>query len=147
MYSLDLKEIHALTNRIIMEQSFKKEERLCSKVVIDKLFADGLSFMASPIRIVWIKTACRSDFPIKVLIVVPKKNISSAVKRNKIKRQLRECYRKNKKLLYEGLETSKSSIALALIYTKNDLVLYQELERKIILTLHRLVERNEEDNK
>jgi len=130
-----------------MEQSFKKEERLCSKIVIDKLFANGTSFVVDPIKTVWIVSKLNTRYPVQVLIVVPKKNIPSAINRNKIKRRLRECYRKNKHLLYKGLKKSKNPIALALIYTSSNLVPYQEMEEKIILSLHRLVERNEMDRK
>jgi len=130
-----------------MEQSFKKEERLCSKIIIDKLFANGKSIVNSPIRLVWLESKTDKQFPAQVLIVVPKKNIPSAVNRNKIKRRMRECYRKNKNLLYEGLDKSNKTIAFALIYTKRELLTYQEIEEKIILSLHRLVKRNEVDRK
>lgn len=130
-----------------MEQSFKKEERLCSKVVIDQLFADGNSFVINPIRTIWIENKHKHEhqYPAQVLIVVPKKNIPSAVKRNKIKRHMRECYRKNKEILYEGLKSNRT-IALALIYTMNNQIIYQEMEKKIILSLRRLVEINEVDH-
>ena len=130
-----------------MEQSFKKEERLCSKIVIDKLFASGISFVVDPIRAVSIETNIIARYPAQVLIVVPKKNIPSAVNRNTIKRRMRECYRKNRQVLYKGLEKQKITVALALIYTKNDLITYQEMEKKIILSLHRLVESYEVDHK
>ncbi|HIA36352.1 MAG TPA: ribonuclease P protein component [Flavobacteriales bacterium] len=129
-----------------MEQSFKKEERLCSKVVIDQLFADGNSFVINPIRTIWIEHKHKHQYPAQVLLVVPKKNIPSAVKRNKIKRHMRECYRKNKEILYEGLLKSNKTIALVLIYAMNDQIIYQEMEKKIILSLRRLVEINEVDH-
>lgn len=128
-----------------MDQSFKKEERLLSKKIIDLLFEKGMSFADDPVRTIWLESELKADSPVQVLIAVPKKNVSKAVDRNTIKRRMREAYRKHKHLLYEQLQTSQKTIALALVFTGKEVVAYSELEEKIILSLQRLADMNEVD--
>jgi len=121
-----------------MDQSFKKEERLHSKKIIDLLFETGKSFSTGPVRTIWLKSKPKPGCPVQILITVPKKNISKAVQRNKLKRRMREAYRKNKSPLLELLNQKGNSISLAFVYTKNEVIAYQEIEEKIILSLQRL---------
>ena len=119
-------------------QTFKKEERLCSKKLIDELFDKGKSFSINPIKIIWLKAELNSVFPAQVLIVVPKRNIKSAVDRNRIKRQIREAYRKNKDILYKSLLNAEKQCAFAIIYLEKNETKFKELEDKIILSIERL---------
>ena len=128
-----------------MDQSFKKEERLRSKKTIDLLFEKGKSFSIDPIRIIWLETEHKQGSPVQILIAVPKKNISKAVERNKVKRRMREVYRKNKNLLLEAIQGKNKSMALALVYTAGKVLPYSELEEKIILSLQRLADMYEVD--
>ena len=121
-----------------VDQSFRKEERLKSKKIIDLLFEEGESFVDGPIRTIWLNAELNSSSPVQVLIAVPKKNIAKAVQRNKIKRRMREAYRKYKHLLYKSLESADRTIALALVFTGRDVIAYTEVEEKIILSLRRL---------
>ena len=126
-----------------MKQTFKKEERLCSKKIIKTLFENGSSLTVHPFRLVWLKTVLKTEYPVQITISVPKKNIGKAVDRNKIKRQMRESYRKNKNILYKYLYNKDKQYAMALIYTAKDEIDYKEIETKIILTLQRFLEGNE----
>ena len=128
-----------------MDQSFKKEERLQSKKIIDLLFEKGMSFAEVPIRTIWLSSELKTKFPVQVLIAVPKKNIAKAVQRNQMKRRMREAYRKHKHILYQKLQSSNKTIALALVFTGREVIAYPELEEKIILSLQRLADINEVD--
>jgi ribonuclease P protein component len=119
-------------------QTFKKEERLCSKKSIDFLFANGKSFYLNPFKIKWTYQDFNTNYPIQILIVVPKRYFKKAHDRNKIKRQIREAYRKNKSILYDFLKIKEKKITLAIIYTEKDISPYNLIEEKIILTLQRL---------
>ena len=121
-----------------MDQSFKKEERLHSKKIIDLLFEKGASFAIDPIRTIWLESELNPGCPVQVLIAVPKKNISKAVQRNKLKRRMREVNGKNKSPLLEALKRKGNSISLALVYTGNEVMAYAHIEEKIILSLQRL---------
>ena len=119
-------------------QTFKKEERLCSKKSIDLLFAEGNAFYLNPFKIKWAVKDINSSYPVQVLIVVPKRYFKKATDRNKIKRRIREAYRKNKNILYETLHTNAKKITLAIIYNEKIEFPYNLIEEKIILTLQRL---------
>ncbi|MGZ4035066.1 MAG: ribonuclease P protein component [Bacteroidia bacterium] len=116
-------------------QTFSKAERLCSQVLIERLFEKGKSFNSFPFRVTWMEIA-ESPAPVKVVISVPKRTFKKAVDRNKIKRQIREVYRKEKHKIY-GLLNSKK-ILLMLIYTGKTKIEFKELELKIIEALERL---------
>ena len=70
-----------------------KEERICSKKLIDQLFTGGIAHAMSafPLRVVYMNTGRNADEPqAKMLVSVPKRCFKRAVKRNRVKRQLRE---------------------------------------------------------
>lgn len=96
-------------------QKFTKNERLTTKKTIDSLFKEPTgSFFAYPIKLTYLLQPKSSTSKAQVLITVPKRNFKKAHDRNRIKRQLREIYRKNKTILYDCL-TSKQQQACFLI--------------------------------
>src|SRR3569832_293963 len=95
-------------------QTFSKDERLCNQSIIDRLIKKGNSFNSFPFKIIWLELQ-ESTVPVKIVISVPKRKFKKAVDRNRIKRLIREAYRKNKHKLIERLEDKK--IAMLLIYT------------------------------
>ena len=121
-----------------MRQTFTKEERLCSKIQIDKLFESGTSFSVYPLRCLYIEQLFPQKFPVQIVFSVPKKNFKRAVDRNKIKRQLRECYRKNKFQLYETLQKANKQFAVVIIYTAKEQFEFSTLNDKIIAIIQRL---------
>lgn len=124
------------------ELYFRKEERLCSKKQIDLLFSNGSSFILYPFRIVWTPETGvpASPYPAKVIFSVPKRRFKKAVDRNRIKRLLREAYRKNKSLsLYPALRESSLQINLMFIYVGNELFTATEIEKKLNLAIQRLL--------
>lgn len=127
-----------------MNNRLSKEERLRSKRAIDRLFQKGKSFFLFPFRIHYLSSneilACHSQ----TLITVSKKNFKSAVERNKVKRLVREAYRKNKHSLLDHLDKHDRSMAFGLIYVGETIMDYEEIERKLILILQRLIEQDEE---
>ena len=126
-----------------MKQTLKKEERLHSKKLIQQLFSEGDSFFAYPFKVIYKEVAEVNKFPIQVLISVSKKKFKSAVKRNKIKRLFREAYRKNKSIIYEQMATPEKTLVVGFIYVADTIMDYQQIEKKIILILQRLKNRDE----
>lgn len=123
-------------------QTFSKNERLCSKILIDRLIETGKSFNHSPFRLTWL-TIAESSAPIKVVISVPKRSFKRAVDRNRLKRQIREVYRKQKQNVYDvlgDLPTGQAGkkILLMIVYTAKTKLEFKEIEQKIIEALERL---------
>lgn len=119
-----------------------KVERLNSRILIEKLFTGGSkSLPAFPLRIVYMPVE-GENLPIAtILISVPKKRFKRAVKRNRVKRQVREAYRKNKQILLEPLRNSGKKVALAFIWLDNELHDSTDVEAKVIKLLQLTAER------
>ena len=93
-----------------------KEERLCSRKALEKLFeGSNKSIMAYPIRVVFQKT---EETGIRIMVSVSKRFFKRAVKRNRIKRQLREAYRLNKHLL----SPTAGGLNIAFLWSSNELL-------------------------
>ena len=116
-----------------------KEERVSSKRMIDELFTGGnsRSLVAFPIRLVY-KEVEKDDPQAQILVSVSKRYFKRAVKRNRVKRQIREAYRKNKHLLpqQEG-----KCIVMAFIWLDDHLRSSESVERKVVKLLQGLSER------
>ena len=120
--------------------SFRKDEILRKKKLIDRLFAEGTSFFVYPYKGLWLPVALDAELPAQILITVTKRNFKSAVDRNRIKRQTREMYRIQKHDLYQYLEKRKVQTAIAMIYTANVHFTSEELESKIKTVIKRLIQ-------
>jgi ribonuclease P protein component len=123
-----------------MRQTFSKDERLCRKILIAKLFREGSSFYIHPYRVTFLETDLPGNYPAQLLISVPKQIVRKAVQRNKIKRRIRETYRKNKGILYEGLTEKQKQMAFCITYTSKEILPSGLMQEKIILLLQRLRE-------
>jgi ribonuclease P protein component len=75
-----------------------------------------------------------------VAITVSKRNFKRAVDRNRIKRLMREAYRKNKSNFHKTLTNKNMQCALLLMYTGKMVPDYGEVEKKLNLTLQRFEE-------
>lgn len=124
-------------------QTFKKTERLSNKKLIDKLFTQGKSFFHFPFKVIYCQVKAADKFtgdnPGKILLSVSKRNFKKAVDRNRIKRLLREGYRKNKALLYAALDKKGIKLTVGIIFTGKAIPTCDEVEKKIIQTIHRLI--------
>ena len=91
-------------------QTFTKEERLSSNLAIANLLRDGASFSVHPFKAVWTQEKKETKFPAQIAISVSKISFKKAVDRNRIKRLVREAYRKNKSVLYDFLHQKKNHL-------------------------------------
>jgi ribonuclease P protein component len=112
-----------------MNATFPKSERLCSKISIDDLFANGEARRSGGFTVKYLRihTNVETDnYPSlpKILISVPKRFQKHAVDRNRTKRLIREVYRKHKT---EYLLTSNIH-SLAIIYASTKVPEYAFVE-------------------
>lgn len=118
--------------------TFSKSERLCNKKSIQNLFLNGQSISEDFIRLVYLKSNQTQEY-LKSQIVVPKKNVSGAVGRNHIKRQIKEAIRKNKFVLIDFFKENKIYMNCAVIYQSRNKYPSYIIEEKIIILFKRLI--------
>lgn len=87
-----------------MKFTLGKKERLKSRKLIGRLYTEGNSVKAFPLRMVYLQTEHRSDFAAQVGVSVPKRNFKKAPDRNRLKRLMRETYRLQKGIVYDHLD-------------------------------------------
>jgi ribonuclease P protein component len=98
-----------------MSFPFPKSEKLCNPLHIQKIFESGKSCKGYPFLFKYHFVEQSGESFIQVVMVVPKKKFSKAVKRNAIKRFLRESYRHQKYLLLPLLPPGRR-LHLAIMY-------------------------------
>ena len=117
---------------------FPKKQKLCNETVIKKMFSNGKSFTTPNVRVVWKDENNEDNAPIKSIIVVPKKKIKLAVKRNIIRRRMKEAYRLHKIELEALLKSKNLQFSIALIYQNGKILPYNSIVEEIKLILGRL---------
>ena len=110
-----------------MDQSFPNTEHLKGKTLINELFLNGKSVTAYPLRMYYIPLKDNDVKGFKVGVSVPKRNFKLAVHRNRIKRLLRESFRKNQSLVYNG---TTQHFALLIVYIGKETPEYEFVETK-----------------
>ena len=115
-------------------------ERLCGKKRIDALFTSGNSFIVYPYRIVYRPVPDTDSVPVSMFVSIPKKRFKRAVKRNLIRRRIKEAYRKNKHILTDTFQNQKITLDMAILYLDKEILDYQTLEKKLKDLLQKLKE-------
>ena len=119
--------------------TFKKSERLCSRILMDCLFqGDNRTATAYPLRAVFLPVEEEQQKGVSILISVPKKRFHDAVDRNRVKRQIREAYRKNKHALAEQVAQSGKGLLVALIYVSAEIETTEQIEKRMIRLLDKI---------
>ena len=117
-----------------MRNTLGKQERLKSKKLIEKLYAEGDSVKTFPLRMMYVQTAHTSEFPCQVGVSVAKRNYKLAVDRNRLKRLMRETYRLQKQIVYNNLD---EPYVFMISYIGREEIKYEDLYLKMekLLTL------------
>ena len=123
-----------------------KSERVCSRNTVEQLFGGGQSraMSAFPIRMVYMITDRQEGEPAaQMLVSVPKRCFKRAVKRNRVKRQVREAYRHLKHGVIEAMTARQNDkkVVMAFICIDNNLHPTDRIARKMQNLLSRLEER------
>ena len=100
-----------------------KKERLCGKTGIGKLLAEGRHGNVTGLRFVYLfGNGCDHN---RIMVSVPKKMFKRAVKRNLLKRRIRESWRKQK----HDLKTNGTDILF--IYPIKEIQTYEQIYKAI----------------
>ena len=123
--------------------TFQKRERVVSEKLIDELFNGGHShsLAAFPLRVIYMKSEHQDGQPpVQVLISVPKKRFHHAVDRNRVKRQIREAYRRQKSLLADKVPPTQI-LVIAFVWLSDQLQPSAEIDRRVKNLLERMAKR------
>lgn len=122
--------------------TLSKEERICSKKLINELFTgNGRSMTAFPLRVVFMKRTIVDDQPHAAMLVsVPKRYFKHAVDRNRVKRQVREAFRRNKSIITQNLTDDHDAVAMAFVWLTNEKYPSSEVENRMVRLLTRISE-------
>ena len=124
--------------------TFPKKEHLKSKSVIEKLYAEGMSVTAYPLRAVFIEQdAEKQEATATILISVAKKRFRHAVDRNLMKRRIREAYRTSKQPFVVALEENGKKLAVAILYIDTKQSSTAFLKKKMERLLESIIKKNE----
>ena len=77
--------------------------------------------------------------PVQILVSVSKRHFKRAVKRNRVKRQIREAYRHHKLILAEKMPQD-TSLAIAFIWLADELLDSQQVEKSVKRLLEKVAE-------
>lgn len=122
--------------------TLSKEERICSKKLINELFTrNGRSMTAFPLRVVFMKRTIVDDQPRAAMLVsVPKRYFKHAVDRNRVKRQVREAFRRNKSIITQNLTDDHEAVAMAFVWLTDEKFPSSEVENRMVRLLTRISE-------
>lgn len=126
--------------------TFPKKKRVTGNKRVDAIFEHGKSFISYPLRVVFLQHEQSTESGCSILVSVPKKRIKQAAHRNRIKRLIRESYRLNKELI-NHLTINQNSIDVALIYVKDSVTDFAEIDKAIKKAINKIearIQKNEE---
>lgn len=118
-----------------------KQERLCGKKAIERLLAHGRHGSVGPLR--YIHLSINGETFNRILISVPKKLFKRAVKRNLLKRRIREAWRRLKHRLIQN-EYGRD---ILFIYSTKEVMTYQEIYSHMESIISRLNEKQAKQSK
>lgn len=110
--------------------TLSKEERLCGKTTVSALISDGKWGTTPHLRFCW--AAGRGTGLNRLMVSVPKKFFKRAVKRNLLKRRMREAYRLQKELL------AATGVDLMLAYSHPEVADFAVLYAEVTEILQRI---------
>lgn len=114
------------------EHTFPKSEKLCGKTTIASLMEGGKWGSSAHLRYCWLKRDSEEAQPNRLVISVPKKYFKRAVKRNLLKRRVREAYRLNKGTL------CPSNIDMLLVWTSAEVAEFSVIAEEVTSILQRI---------
>ena len=135
-------------------ETLTKTERICSKKVIGSLFAGGslskepdkktVSSMAVyPLRAVYqLSDSHDAAVPVEMMVSVSKRKFHHAVDRNRMKRLVREAYRRNKDKIWAAAQETGIIVRVAFVCMADSLCTQAQIDNSVRKILYRIKERS-----
>ncbi|XLS29223.1 ribonuclease P protein component [Flavobacteriaceae bacterium M23B6Z8] len=121
-----------------MNQRFSKIEKLKSRKLIEKIFAEGNSVSKYPLKVFYTTTTYKNAPLAQAGFSVSKRNFKKAVDRNRIKRLMREAYRYQKPILFNNLSTS---YAFMFLYLGKESTDFKSIEKSMEQLLRKFLDK------
>lgn len=118
-----------------MKYNYPKKEHLKKESQIKFLFENGVWCNKFPLKMIYCPGNSFLKDNHKIGVSVSKRNFKRAVDRNYIKRVLRDCYRLYKD---EFNKTFPTPHMVMILYTGNEILPYQEIEKKYLQLLKKI---------
>ena len=130
---------------IFCGNTLNNKERIKSRKQLETLFGGGKSrsMVAFPVRLVYMTNDCATDAPqLMMMVSVSKRHFKHAVKRNRVKRQIREAYRLNKHILAPASEKLEGkTLSMGFIWLSDEIMPTERVEKSVVNLMQRLNER------
>jgi ribonuclease P protein component len=120
-----------------LSQTLGKEERLSRKKLIEELYSEGKSIKTPAIVLLYKFVELPTSFPAQAMFTASKRIFKRAHDRNRVKRLLREAYRKQKNVVYSSLSAGQKQAMLMFIFTGRQLPNYPYVHGKVLDLLKR----------
>ena len=95
---------------------------------------NGMSIKSYPLKLFYLPIQLPENVPVQLAVSVGKRQFKSAVKRNRIKRLLREAYRLNKGLFFNNIERN---YAFLILYIGTDLPSFEMVNQAMTQLLQK----------
>jgi len=116
---------------------FGKDQKLKSRKLLQKLFAEGKHVNSGLIKAIWLP---ENEFRyFQAGVSVSSRHFKKAVDRNRIKRLMREALRLQKNELEERLISKKRSLSLFLIFTGKEMPDHTTISSQCATLLKKLI--------
>ena len=121
-----------------MDYTLRKNEKLRSRTAVNRLFDEGKSLMAFPLRAAY-RLREPGENNVQFLVTIPKKRIRKAVNRVTLRRRVRESYRLTRReLLTPVLEQHCAGVDIAFVYLDSTPAPYSVIQEKMESLLTRI---------
>ena len=123
-----------------LKEGLPKSQRIYKKKAVQTLFEEGKGFSLYPFRVIihLYDAENQEDALPRILVSVSKKRFHHAFKRNRVKRLIRESWRKNKSELMKLCLENNKTLDVAFVYNATVILKYDEIEGKMKQVVERL---------
>lgn len=125
--------------------TYPRKEKLKSRKLIAKIFKEAASFSVPPMKALYMTSVLPENVYLQTGFTVSKKNFPKAVHRNRIKRLMREAYRREKNILKDYLVNAHLQLAIFFIFTGRELPTQEVIQGTMEKLIHELIKKCNEN--